>query len=260
MKDWNGKDVATAKSKGGVLVLAHPLDNLISTGCLPWPPPEVVQKLYQSRQVRAFGEDQLKIFRRFGLGYYSDLQSIHSEDAITWSVFGTVARAERSERENWLADLFQLLRLPEASPDHADIFLWRRIPHPDTLVPGGPEIDVGIITSNALVLGEAKWKSRVNATQGREKDKDQIQLRVEFLQKYGHRLFPRIPLHAVVGVSLLPDAFAKTVPEGVTFRSVTWESICSLPSHPHAAELQRYFEWKRRLMMPKHNRIESGEK
>ncbi len=54
MKDWNQASIACAHSKGGVTVTAHPFDNLIRNGCSPWPPPEIVQKLYQSRQIRAF--------------------------------------------------------------------------------------------------------------------------------------------------------------------------------------------------------------
>jgi hypothetical protein len=74
------------------MVVAHPFDNLIRTGCQPWLAPEIVQKLYQSRQVRAFTGEDLKRCRS-GIGFYCDLQSINSEDSITWSVFGTVARA-----------------------------------------------------------------------------------------------------------------------------------------------------------------------
>lgn len=70
----------------------------------------------------------------------------------------------QSEVEVWLADLFRLLDLPGIQTDDAEVFLWRRIPHPDTLVPGGPEIDVGILTSNALILGEAKCRSGVFTT------------------------------------------------------------------------------------------------
>jgi hypothetical protein len=33
IKDWNGKEIAFAQSRGGVGVVAHPFDNLIQTGC-----------------------------------------------------------------------------------------------------------------------------------------------------------------------------------------------------------------------------------
>lgn len=66
-----------AESAGGVLAVANPWDNLVRTGIVPWPPPEIVQKLYKSTQLRAFcGEN--KSVAQGSLGYYSDLQSLHS--------------------------------------------------------------------------------------------------------------------------------------------------------------------------------------
>jgi len=137
-----------------------------------------------------------------------------------------------------------LLDLPGVRTEDAEIFLWRRIPHPDTLGPGGPEIDVGISTANALILVEAKWLSGVGDAQGKKKDKDQIQLRGEFLRKYASGLFPNRSQLAVVGIGLSRDAFADTKPDGVLFRSATWEAICSLTTHPLAEEVRRYFAWK----------------
>lgn len=244
MKDWNNSEIMCAHSKGGVIATSHPFDNVIRAGCSPWPPPEIVQKLYRSRHIRAFAGEDEKICRS-GVGFYCDLQSIHSEDAITWSVFGTVGRASQILMEAWLADLFRLLDLPGLRTKDAEIFLWRRVPHPDNLVPGGPEIDVGISTVNALILGEAKWQSDVGTAQGRMKDKDQIQLRGEFLKKYGPCLFPDRSAFVVLGISLFADAFKDTTPEGISFRSTTWENVCSLASHPQAAEVRRYFKWKK---------------
>ena len=255
MKDWNGKEIESARSKGGVQVVAHPFDNLISTGCSPWPTPEVLQKLYQSRQVRAFHSDQLTICKS-GIGYYCDLQSLHSEDAITWSVFGTAAHAQKHQLQVWLADLLKLLDIAVASPMQANIFLWRRVPHPNTLVSGGPEIDVGIITEDSLILCEAKWKSEVGTTQGKKRDKDQIQLRGEFLKEYGKRLFPRASVLAVVGLGLLPKFFINTAPPDVLFRYTTLEDVCRLPSHPHADEVWRYFRWKKENTKMTNDRVE----
>lgn len=244
MKDWNGKEIVSAKSKGGVIAVSHPLDNLIQPKCTPWPTPEILQKLYQSRQVRAFQNEQLSICKS-GIGYYCDLQSIHSEDAITWSVFGTLARSSPDDKESWTADFFSLLRIPGASPSNAEIYLWRRLPHPDTLVSGGPEIDFGIITDNSVVLGEAKWQSGIGFAQGKKKDKDQIQLRGEFLKKYGSRIFPDLPIKAVVGVSLYEGALTGFVPEGIALFCTTWEKICSIQSHPLFDEVRRYYIWKK---------------
>jgi hypothetical protein len=243
MLDWNGRTISVAHSKGGVKAVAHPFDNLIRTGFPSWPAPEIVQKLYKSRQSRAFEGKDLEIATS-DMGYYCDLQSLHSEDAITWSVFGTIARAPQAVLEIWLKDLFRLIDLPDANTDNAEIFLWRRIPHPDTLVSGGPEIDVGIMTSNTVILAEAKWRSGVGAKQGKARDKDQIQLRGEFLAKYGTYIFPGRPHKVVLGISLVPNAFKDTTPEGVSFRTTSWQHLSAIPSHPLAEELARYVQWK----------------
>ncbi len=244
MIDWNGKEILSTTSRGGVQVVAHPFDNLIRAGCSPWPTPEILQKLYQSRQVRAFHDDNLTICQS-GIGFYCDLQSLHSEDAITWSVFGTVSRAPRACLQTWVGDVMDFLDIPDASPEQAEIFLWRRILHPDNLVPGGPEIDAGILTENSILFWEAKWLSQVGTAQGKERDKDQIQLRGEFLAKYCGRLFPKASVLAVIGVSLFPGCFCNTGPGNVLFRSTTWEHLCSLPSHPFADEVLHYFAWKK---------------
>jgi len=243
MLDWNGRSIPVAQSKGGVKAVAHPFDNLVRTGISAWPPPEIVQKLYKSTQFRAFEGKDLEIANS-GMGYYCDLQSLHSEDAITWSVFGTMARAPQSVLEIWLQDLFNLIDLPNASTDNAEIFLWRRIPHPDTLVSGGPEIDVGITTSDTVILGEAKWLSGIGAAQGKAKDKDQIQLRGEFLAKYGTTIFPGRPHKVVLGISVVPNAFKDTTPEAVGFRTTYWQHLSAIPSHPLVEELTRHVEWK----------------
>jgi len=243
MKNWNGRKINFAKSKGGVIVVSHPFDNLISANCIPWPSPEIIQKLYKSRQVRAFEGAQSSICTS-GLGYYCDLQSLHSEDAITWSVFGTVAYSSLSIRENWVSQFFKLLDISGAVSTNAVIFLWRRIPHPDTLVLGGPELDFGIITDDTLIFGEAKWQSRIGMAQGKRKNKDQIQLRGEFLKKYGKKIFPSLNAYIVVGVGLFKNTFNNTVPTGVSFISTTWEDICSIQAHPHFDEIQRYYKWK----------------
>lgn len=244
MRDWNRKEIASTRSKGGVIAVAHPFDNLIHTGCCPWPSPEILQKLYRSRQARAFSKEALAICTS-GIGYYCDLQSLHSEDAITWSVFGTVAQASQADLGPWFADLCAVLNLPGIQTQEAKVFLWRRIPHPETQGSTGPEIDVGISTENAFILGEAKWKARIATGQGKEKDKDQIQLRGEFLANYGAKLFPNHFRFAVFGISLAPDRIVDTTPPGVPFRSITWSDVCKLDSHPLADEVRRYFSWKK---------------
>lgn len=150
--DWNGHPIQIVKSRGGVIATAIPEENLVRTGISPWPPPEIVQKLYKSRQLRAFDDDN-SMAATSALGFYTDLQSLHSEDAITWSVFGPLIYGDESTRRKFSANLFNELKLSILTNSPVSIWLWRRLPHPDNLVPGGPEIDFGIQTMDTLVLG-----------------------------------------------------------------------------------------------------------
>jgi hypothetical protein len=233
---------------GGVRAVVDPWDGLVRTGVVPWPPAELIQKLYQSRQVRAFRDADLA-GAKSKHGFYSDLQSLNSEDALTWSVFGPIAYAELPVRLQFAASLLGLIGFPKSKPASAAVWLWRRLPHPDTLVSGGPEIDFGVQTEDVYVIGEAKWLSGVSGAQGAAHDKDQLQLRREFCEKYGRRLLPGCKAFVVVGVSLgggLVTPMATDV-DGVELRTadLTWETLCSMESHPLRNELSSYLQWKR---------------
>jgi len=238
MKDWNGKEVPFALSNGGVKLLSHPYDNLIKNGCSPWPSPEILQKLYHSRHVAKFNQSE-KIICNSGIGYYCDLQSLNSEDAITWSVFGTASKASKEIQIQWVKELFTLLSISEQYNEYVEIFLWRRIPHPDTLVPGGPEIDIGIITSNTVLFCEAKWKSKLSKNQGVLKNKNQIQLREEFFTKFGYKIFPSCSNFFTVSINLQEEIIINN-----SYRAINWRDICKLSSHPVADEVERYYSWK----------------
>ena len=122
--DWSGREIECGRSKGGVIAVSHPFENLIRTGIKPWPPAEIVQKMYKSRAERAFvGGDHEVVTKK--LEYYCDLQSMHSEDAITWNVFGPLKYAESEARRKFTGDLFGLLGLELESDTEIGIWLWR---------------------------------------------------------------------------------------------------------------------------------------
>jgi hypothetical protein len=246
IQDWRGRTIEVATSAGGVRAVVDPWDNVIRTGVQPWPPPELIQKLYQSRQARAYSRGEYELATA-SLGFYSDLQSIHSEDAITWSVFGPVVYAVDSVRKAFVSELLESIDV-QGSTDRSRVWLWRRLPHPDTLVPGGPEIDVGIQTDDTFVLVEAKWRSSVGARQGANRDKDQVTLRREFCEKYGRRVLPAVRHFVVLGVSwngrMIADA--KTESDGVALyaRDTTWKRLSEIRSHPCHEEVRDYLQWK----------------
>jgi len=247
IQNWKGELIEVEKSKGGTLVVINPFHNLIKTEISPWPPPEILQKLYKSRHIGAFKEPTKEEVKRV-LGFYSDLQSLHSEDAITWSLFGTLAHSDPNKKCAFVKSLTNLLGLALPSPKKAHLWLWRRIPHPDTLVSGGPEIDFGIQTENLVVFGEAKWFSKVGQAQGKAHDKNQIILRKEFFEKYGRRIFGAITHYVVLGISLhggLVENNETDLGHAILHqRGTTWASVCGINEHPLRGELENYLNWK----------------
>lgn len=212
-----------------MVALARVADNLIPVD--HWPPAAIVQKLYRSNHARAFDDAAREIVER-DLGYYCDLQSMHSEDAITWSYFGPIAgepAATRASLLRWLARSVGMT----GGDETCSISLWRRIPHPDTLVSGGPELDVLLVGDRNVLAIEAKWRSSEGLGQGKERNKGQMQLRKEFFETYGHKMFGERDF-GVVGVAWRSEA-----PDWLT-----WEGLCGWEEHPRLAEYARYYDWK----------------
>ena len=130
MLDWRGDEVEAAKSAGGVLALANVWENVIRPIGVPWPPPELIQKVYQSRQVRAFRASNSTIATK-ALGFYSDLQSLHSGGCDHVEPFRVVAYATPETRVNFVRALLGLIDIPSESISIANVWLWRRSsPHP----------------------------------------------------------------------------------------------------------------------------------
>jgi hypothetical protein len=253
IENWRGETIRVVRSRGGVIACEDPFANLLIGQVSPWPPPELVQKLYMSRQVNAFDKDQRSTCTS-ALEYYCDLQSLNSEDALTWSCFGPVIHGEKEQQLAFTSGLFSVLGLSTAAPADVGLWLWRRIPHPESLVPGGPEIDVGIQTATVLVFGEAKWRSPVGSGQGRLGDKDQIQLRMEFCQKYGPRLYPQCRDFVVLSIGVADEESHRPparLSNGsvVSHQSISWSLIAELPGHPQPSEIRSYVAWKARVTL-----------
>lgn len=252
ISDWNGHPIEVVESRGGVPPVCRHYSNLLRVDRGAAEPAEIAQKLYRSKHEGDFHPGDRNSLKSY-LGYYTDLQSLHSEDAITWSVFGTVAKSDEAVRTRWTAELFGEVGLGSGRPDHSDITLWRRVPHPQTNSPDGPEIDFSISTEDTLLLGASKWTSKVARGQGIHRDLDQIEMRLMYLERYGRTTsvldkttgLPRHKRLAVLLVSIDPVPVSQNwMREDITTLSTTWERVCALKSHPFADELGRYYRWK----------------
>jgi hypothetical protein len=244
--DWRGKEIELVESSGGVFAFVNPWEGVVRGSVEPWPPPELVQKLYQSNHSKAFAGAPNTSVTSY-LGYYSDLQSMHSEDAVTWSLFGPIAYASADVRARFTTELLDLLGVPQAV-GNARIWLWRRLHHPDTRVSGGPEIDFAIQTAETLILGESKWRSGLGGKQGAKRDKDQIQLRVEYCIKYGTEVFPQVRQFIVLAVSrgsnVLTDVHRALGRAKVMICETTWDKLGGLSANPFAEEFRAQLAWR----------------
>jgi len=118
--NWKGDPIEVTRSRGGTLATANPSDNLVTASIVPWPPPEIVQKLCESRHGRDFDELEHRALART-LGFYCNLQSLHSEDALTWSVFGTLAYADQQAKCAFIGSLLSVLTIPVPPAERVNI-------------------------------------------------------------------------------------------------------------------------------------------
>lgn len=245
IKNWNDENIKVIISKGNKIATYNPYDNLIYNNKEIFPKSEIIQKIYKSNQEKAFINEKEKST----MDYYSDIQSINSEDAITWSIFGTLIYSPISSQIEFTKELFKSINI-DSYLDDVNIWLWRRIPHPDTLVSGGPEIDFGIQTNSTLLLGEAKWLSSVGKNQGKEKNKDQIDLRIEFIEKYATKLYPSIKEFIILGVSLDKSIINRTH-NYIKLINLSWDELSEIKSHPFYEEIKKYINWKKKISIDK---------
>src|SRR5437879_6569501 len=146
VRHHDGRMVAIRYSKGsGVPYLESWEDNVLgSRGAGAWPDSLLRQvKAYVARRSWFADEDARALSA--GLGRISKFQSLNSEDAVTWSWFGTLGRAEPETRRRAIQWLYDRLGLPlKASPD-VRIDQWMRVVHPNALESAkGPELDARI--------------------------------------------------------------------------------------------------------------------
>jgi hypothetical protein len=161
-------------------------------------------------------------------GFYTDLLSIKSEDAITWSLFGYISYMEQNVIDSFYNEFLSKLDFQKDS--NCIIKLWQRLPHPQTFVSGGPEVDVILMGNKYCILIECKWSSGIGKNQGVDKNLDQIQIRNMWKDGIGKRIYPN---HNIVVVFVAnhkhPD-----------IKSITWEELSTFDSLPHKDDFRQY--------------------
>jgi hypothetical protein len=242
--DWRDRPLRVARSRGGVVAICDVRRALLYEDAAGWPPPALQKKLKKSAQIKAF-DSPGSLELQEDLGFYCDLQSIASEDAITWSFFGpflTTSTDARAKLLNWLLDLADVEHEPNTT---CEIRLWRRLPHPETGKSShGPEPDFALHGDRSIVLGEAKWSAKEDMQQGILGTTTQMQMRRTSLLALAseHTDDPRlVALGIVLSESLEP---APPDAAGIETRIVEWHQLAAYPEHPMGDEFERYYAWK----------------
>jgi hypothetical protein len=214
---------------------------------------------FLTRQVRAYvarrawfsEQDALALSAR--LGRISKFQSLRSEDAVTWSWFGTLARAAADARRASIQWLYDFLDVNVDVSDDVAIRQWVRVPHPN--VPGrvGPEVDAIVDDRRGpLIYVEAKWRATLGTGRGvdEETPDDQIVLRCRAL---GAAARDESPPRVVLGISVNGsevDVYQHVADEtDVVVRWLTWTDLATCHEHPQAQAFSSYLAWKQRLTL-----------
>ena len=250
--NWNGQAVPVRSSRGGVLTFERWEDNVL--GSPPWPDWLVRHVRDNTAEPGAFAEeDREKLMANLG-DRISTFQSNNSEDAVTYSWFGTLATQPPEIRRaavQWLYDRAGIA----ATAQDPGIDQWVRVFHPNAAESSrGPELDVRIDDPGAaLIYVEAKWSADIGTGEGRDAKvhDDQIVLRRDSLRtdpalRGDDRAF------AVLIVSETEQDLARwDEPDGdarpVTIARLSWDDLAECPTHPLAEEFGRYVARKRVL-------------
>jgi hypothetical protein len=243
---WSGASTLTvAESKSGVLVTTHPEENLVKTASLR-SAPELLQKYYASSRFQGKTTEDIEAAKS-GLGHYSDLQSLNSEDAVTWSFFGNLAYSSPSDRLATFNHVLERFGLSGVD-DSPMCWLWRRLPHPEKPESsGGPEIDFGFLSTSTLLLGEAKWNSALGIGQGVDGNRSQLYLRAKYCDVQARKALRSVSRFIVLGIGRSANVFDGTDADLDTeadIRQLSWSEMAECFPPGLAGELAAYLLWK----------------
>ena len=197
----------------------------------------------------AFDEEELAGCEK-RLGFYSDLQSLNSEDAITWSYFGSfLAETPAAARRlpNWLLEEVGLGE--PAGSERCGDRLWRRTRTPTDRPRRAARSSTSSSTATGrrLLRGEVAFEgSDEPGSTGRSAASAQARLprrdRSARLRRPGLRRLAGSSLDEPYSAVEPPDA------HGVHTASVTWDRLAGYDRHPAGEEFSRYLAWKRAFL------------
>ncbi|MDR2176595.1 MAG: hypothetical protein LBP20_00955, partial [Treponema sp.] len=213
-------EIIPSKGSSGAGAVVPIKDNILLPEFVTWPPRELNSKLTKSKHLEDF---ETKYHQKLiqELGYYCDLASIKSEDAMTWSLFGFISKMKQKIQNNFYNEF--LKKLNYGGDEIVSMELWKTLPHPETPNKKGPEIDVFMAGEKYYILTECKWTSDVEKKQGKGKNLDQMQIRNMFKNGIGKSIFP-----GKEGIIVL--VANKNIDDNLF---ISWDELSKFESLPH---------------------------
>lgn len=251
--------VRSSRGREAVLYFERWEDNVLPPPSGETWPPQVLRQVnaYVAHKSWFSAPDADALAAR--LGRISKFQSINSEDAVTWSWFGTLGLEPPSARRRALAWLYERIGLDVTASERATIDQWRRVVHPNALHSArGPEVDALIDDPrSALIYVEAKWNAGVGTGKGAAPGArdDQIVLRRDALRIDPTRTDDDREL-VVLCIANRPidlrlyDERPQAARWPVKVASLTWDELASCSAHPRHGDFAHYLDWKRMLATP----------
>jgi hypothetical protein len=243
-RDWREQPVELVRSRGGVKAVVDAKRNVMLAPGQQWPPPELKRKLGGGRGATAFDEPARQLLTA-GLGCkYCRLQSLHSEDAVTWSFFGTLLGAHVATRAACLNWLMAQAQLPQTENASCEISLWKHLSAPGWKKGGRSELDACLLGEQVVVFAEAKWRSPEGTGQGKAKE-TQLEIRRRWFREFGtDRYGPRAQV--VLGLYWKTPVEPESPPDTAQLftRQLSWAALANCPHHPQRHEFARYLKWR----------------
>ena len=87
VESWqSGINLTLAESRGGVRVTSHPLENMVQYAKLTIAYSGVASEIFMPATFSKVAIRKMTGTHETVFGYYCDLQSLNSEDAVTWEL------------------------------------------------------------------------------------------------------------------------------------------------------------------------------
>jgi hypothetical protein len=163
---FDGQRIEGSRSKRSGVFAAFDWEDLVLRASLP-----IIGKatsVFEKGRLNDFPEEDHRALTR-KLGHYSKVQSINSEDTVTWSVLGAYTL------DQWIPYVLDLA----FGPTHRPVpNFWARARVMDTR----PESDVTLQQDYWKYEIESKWLQDIGKGQGQQRDLTQLDLRASCAQ------------------------------------------------------------------------------